>query len=62
MPNGEVHVIPLDDLVDHVVEYTDCVCGPTSDPVLVEGSLTGFSYVHHSLDNREKSEGWYERS
>lgn len=58
MPNGEIHVIPLNDLVDHTENYTHCVCGPTEEPVLrpETDTVAGFSHVHHSLDGRERFE------
>lgn len=46
MIDGDVHVVPVDDLVDH--EHEDCVCGPT-----VEFVEDGWLYVHHALDGRE---------
>ena len=43
LPDGERHVIPLDDLRPHS-ETPQCWCRPTDD----EGVL-----VHHALDRRE---------
>lgn len=52
--NGEVHVVPLGDLVDH--EPGDCVCGPRTEPVPRPDGSVGWLIVHHSLDGREKHE------
>jgi hypothetical protein len=46
-----VHVLPVDDLLDH--EYEDCACGPEIKEV--EG---GEVIVHYSLDGREESDPW----
>jgi hypothetical protein len=49
-----VHVIPINDLVDHDCDggvLCDCVCGP--DVEFVEG---GAVVSHHSLDGRELDE------
>lgn len=43
LPNGEKHVIPLNDLKPHT-EMAKCWCHPTDD----DGVL-----VHHAMDNRE---------
>ena len=47
-----VHVVPVNDLVDHAVDE-DCVCGPTLEPVEREDGSFGWVAVHHSLDGRE---------
>lgn len=49
------HVVPLDDLVEHIPE--GCVCGPTVEPVPHprDGSM-GWLVTHHSLDGREADE------
>lgn len=51
-----VHVVPLNDLVEHVTDSDDCVCGPRSDPVECEDGSLGWVVVHHSLDGRERFE------
>ena len=44
-----VHVLPVNDLIEHDSEHFDeCVCGP--DVEYVEG---GKVVTHHSLDGRE---------
>jgi len=50
----ELHVIPVDDLVDHACQ--DCPCGPTVDATHREDGTIGWGYKHHSLDGRELSE------
>ena len=49
LPNGQRHVIPLDDLRPHD-ESPDCWCRPTED---FEGVGV---MVHHALDRREQYE------
>lgn len=51
---GEVHVVPLGDLVEHLPE--DCVCGPRTEPVPRDDGSMGWLIVHHSLDGRELHE------
>ena len=46
LPNGEHHVIPIDDLRPHD-ESTTCFCGPTEEDGV---------QVHHSIDRREDYE------
>lgn len=54
MNTDNVHVLPVDDLIDHVDE--DCPCGPTVDPVKRDDGSYGWVIVHHSLDGRENHE------
>jgi hypothetical protein len=50
-----VHVVPVNDLVEHECEGTDCICGP--DLEQVEGDDgDGWLVTHHSLDGRERFE------
>lgn len=54
MTDGDVHIVPVDDLVDHDIDE-DCVCRPTPEFVNPD---TGTAYrvtlwAHHSLDGRE---------
>jgi hypothetical protein len=51
---GDVHVVPVGDLVEHEVE--DCVCGPTPEPVFRGDGSNGWLITHHSLDGRERQE------
>lgn len=52
--DGEVHVLPLEDLVEHA--DADCVCGTTTEPVPRQDGSTGWLVTHHSLDGREANE------
>lgn len=56
------HVIPINDLVEHVDD--DCICGPETELIFDENeSLRGWVVKHHSLDGREikevKQDGGY---
>jgi hypothetical protein len=46
-----VHILPINDLIEHEEEGDECVCGP--DVEFVSG---GRVVVHHSLDGREEHE------
>ena len=48
---GAVHVLPVDDAVDH--SYEDCACGPTTEAVFNADGSNGWLVTHHSLDGRE---------
>lgn len=50
-----VHVVPVDDLIDHPTD-DDCPCGPTIERVEREDGSDGWLTIHHSLDGREKDE------
>ena len=47
------HVYPVNDLVEHNTDGTDCVCGPTVVPVERSDGSFGYVITHHSLDGRE---------
>lgn len=49
------HVTPVDDLVEHEARE-DCVCGPTTEPVVRGDGSIGWLHVHHSIDGRELAE------
>lgn len=51
---GEVHVVPVGDLIDHTAQ--GCVCGPRDDAVKRLDGSVGWVTVHHSLDGREHTE------
>lgn len=51
-----VHVLPQNDLIEHVEDGDDCLCGPTSEPVFRADGSCGWVIVHHSLDGREQGE------
>lgn len=50
MADGDVHVVPIGDLIDHE-ETEDCICGPD-----VEIHPECWLVIHHSLDGRERHE------
>ena len=53
--NGnEIHVLPLDDPIEH--EREDCICGPMVEPCPREDGSMGWLITHYSLDGREKRE------
>lgn len=52
---GNVHVVPTYDLIDHI-ENEDCPCGPTAQPVEDENGSVSWVMIHHSLDGRESTE------
>ncbi len=51
-----VHVYPTGDLVEHDTDGGDCICGPTTEPVMRNDGSNGWVVVHHSLDGREAHE------
>lgn len=51
-PVNELHVIPLNDLIEHR-SADDCPCGPAARPVVRDDGSMGWLQVHHSLDGRE---------
>lgn len=51
-----VHLVPVDDLIEHEAKGTDCVCGPDVEYIDPESGETypdGPVVRHHSLDGRE---------
>lgn len=54
MSVGDVHVIPINDLIEHVDD--DCLCGPEMIPVERDDGSFGWVISHHSLDGREAHE------
>ena len=51
-----VHTYPVGDLIEHDVDGSDCICGPTIEPVFREDGSNGWLVIHHSLDGREQQE------
>jgi hypothetical protein len=51
-----VHVRPVNDLVEHNTDGSDCACGPRTEPVQRDDGSYGWLVVHHSLDGRERYE------
>lgn len=54
LDNGEVHIVPLDDLVMHLPD--DCICGVTTEAIFRSDGSNGWVIIHHSLDGRERFE------
>lgn len=52
MADYERHVMPTDDLIEHIASC-DCVCGPR---FWRAENYPGWVYVHHSLDHLEDVE------
>lgn len=48
---GEVHVLPVGDVVEHL--FDECPCGPSTEPVPRDDGSMGWLITHHSLDGRE---------
>jgi hypothetical protein len=48
-----VHVLPVDDLIEHEDEGDDCVCGPLIEHVAQDDGSSRWMVVHHALDGRE---------
>jgi hypothetical protein len=46
-----VHVIPVDDLVEHE-ETTTCICGPVVRRLYCDDGSLSTSVTHHPLDAR----------
>jgi hypothetical protein len=51
-----VHVLPVNDLIEHEEEGTVCPCGPTVEPVFDDDGACGWLISHQSLDRREDRE------
>lgn len=50
MNGDDIHVYPVNDLIEHLVEEGEqCVCGPHVEESPVYGC---FIRVHHALDGR----------
>lgn len=49
-----VHVLPDNDLIDHV--EGECPCGPSTRMVTSDDKPIGWIVTHHSLDGREATE------
>jgi hypothetical protein len=50
-----IHVLPVNDLIEHYANGEDCPCGPTVEfvPPEDESQEDGWLITHHSLDGRE---------
>ncbi|WP_179278339.1 hypothetical protein [Rhodococcus sp. 15-649-2-2] len=54
MTVGDIHVVPVNDLIEHLDD--DCPCGATTEPVPRDDGSVGWLITHHSLDGRELHE------
>lgn len=48
-----IHVVPIDDLIEHDSSGDDCICGPEIIPVERDDGSFGYLVSHYSLDGRE---------
>lgn len=51
-----VHVLPVNDHIEHEDEGSNCPCGPDVEPVFDDDGACGWLISHHSLDGREANE------
>ncbi len=51
-----LHVIPVDDLIDHDTSGDGCPCGPRTEAVFRDDGSCGWLLRHQSLDGREQQE------
>lgn len=56
-----VHLIPVDDLIEHDTSGNPCVCGPDALPGYYDDGTVAYHVIHHSLDGREHSEPDHDR-
>jgi hypothetical protein len=56
MSADDVHVYPVNDLVEHDTSGEHCMCGPETQPVERDDGSIGYVVIHHSLDGREQHE------
>lgn len=55
MPSDPIHVLPVNDLIDHDSTGEDCICGPDLERVETDHG-DEWMVIHHSLDGRERYE------
>lgn len=48
---NEVHITPLNDLIDH--EPENCACGPKTEPVELSDGTINWQVIHNALDGRK---------
>ncbi len=51
-----LHVVPVDDLIEHEEAGDDCPCGVDIEYLIGEDGTVGQLVTHHSLDGRELTE------
>jgi hypothetical protein len=59
MSDLSIHAYPVNDLIEHDTDSSDCICGPRVEPVERDDGSYGWVVVHHSLDGRETNEPGY---
>lgn len=50
-----LHVMPINDLIEHDRDGDDCLCGPTTQAAFRDDGSCAWMIVHHSLDGREQA-------
>lgn len=58
---GAIHVVPLNDLVEHVDDQ-ECLCQPKLHTEYENYTVVGYIWVHNSWDGRELWEKQEEES
>jgi len=51
-----IHTYPVNDLISHDTDGSDCLCGPETEAVPADDGSFGWLISHHSLDGRELQE------
>jgi hypothetical protein len=51
-----IHVLPMNDLIEHEDVGDGCPCGPASRPIKRDDGSVGWVVTHNSLDGRELHE------
>ena len=57
-----LHVVPVDDLIEHITTGEDCPCGPETEAVERDDGSMGWLVVHNALDGREHEEPDHDRA
>jgi len=57
-----VHTVPINDLIEHLTDGSQCPCGPETIPVECDDGSMNYVILHHSLDGREHSEPDHDKS
>lgn len=62
MSDNTLHVIPVEDLIEHDTDGGDCPCGPETSAVERDDGSMGWLEIHHALDGREHNEEGHDKS
>lgn len=57
-----IHVVPVDDLIEHDSDGGECPCGPETVPIEREDGSIGWKVIHHALDGREHREEGHDKA